>query len=203
MAKVVITGVELVGGQEAFDEMIRDVLDDTDVCKPYNVKIDSDYAEFVEYGIGPIHGGSTSAARAFGASLLDQLREWARDKPSFAGLSKEERKRIVYGSYNRIIKEGIPPAPFIRPAIRDVLSDDLSSYFTYGGLGLKGIAMEIAERMAENLTLNDSYATGNLLRSIKVVEVDTEDPREETEIDEDETEDADMYSEGEMRRGRT
>ena len=202
MPRVVITGVELVGGQEAFDEMIKNALDDTDVCKPYNVVVKSDYADYVEYGINPIRGASSIEAREFGASLLNKLKQWARKKPSFAGMSKEERKTVVYSSYNKIIKEGIPPAPFIRPAIRDTLSDDVGSFFTYGGLGLKGVAMEIAERMAENLTNNDSIATGALIDSIEVQDVSDGPPDDYDLIDAEQEERQNMYLESEMRRGR-
>ena len=203
MPQIVITGIELVGGQEAFDEMIKDALDDTEVCKPYNVIVESEYADYVEYGINPIRGVSSIESREFGMSLLDKLKKWARKKPSFAGMSKEERKTVVYSSYNKIINDGIPPAPFIRPAIRDTLNDDVGSFFTYGGLGLKGVAMEIAERMAENLTHNDSIATGALIDSIKVVDASDDPPLREADLaDEDRQDQQNRYLESEMRRGR-
>lgn len=200
MARIVITGVEIEGGEEALTQILSEAMSDSNKFRPFDILIDSDHASYVEYGTGPATSGSHEA-KEFGQSAKDKIERWAMTKPSFAGLTPRQRRDLAYATYNKVMKEGITPAPFIRPALDDFFTtENLTEFFKDETGTMERLADHLAQMMKENLLRNDSYYTGDLYDSIRIVPRDgRREQSVESEVRESEQ---DKYSNVEKKGGR-
>ena len=167
MSDIVITGIEFIGGDDAVTKALMEAMRDSDQFAPFDIVIESDHASYVEYGTGPATSGSHESD-AFGQSTKDKIMRWAMEKPSCAGLTPRQRKDRAYATYNKVMKRGIPPMPFIRPALDEFFtSENLTEFFSNGGT-MEKMAQHLASRMQDILLENDSYCTWDLYDSISV-----------------------------------
>lgn len=200
MVKMVITGIEFVGGEDAVTKALMSAMRESEKFKPFDIVIDSDHASYVEYGTGPANSGSHEAD-VFGQSAKDKIMRWAQTKPSFAGLTPRQRKDLGYATYNKVMKMGIPPTPFIRPALDEFFtSENLTEFFSNENGTMERMAQHLASRMQDILLENDTYYTWDLYDHIFVRPRDA--IGEASIAEEQQAEQNEKYSNVEKKGGR-
>lgn len=144
------------------EDAIEDYLKHVDALTPARVYSDCPHASWVEFGTLPASRKSTGIR-----PVLDILTEWAEKK---LGLKDEEAKRVAKAVYHKILKTGMQPAPFFRPAIYDTLSEVEAKAETWfaEGYTIEDIAKRIAEKAILNLKRNNQNYTYDLSNSIAV-----------------------------------
>lgn len=163
-------------------DALREVIEAEPDFAKFRVVVDSPHAEFIEFGTDGKAGwgrNPTKNKKGYGTFLKNppesyvNIRKWviARGK-----VPENEADAIAYPIYRKIMLEGIPPQPFIRPAMYNMkqrLSDGGDLHNTK--LTLKEIAMMLLEDMRDILEENKtSYGDRALLRSIYIESVDNE-----------------------------
>lgn len=144
------------------EDVVERYLLKADSIQPARVYSDCPHASWVEFGTRPASKKSDSSK-----PVLDILMEWAEKK---LGLKGAEARDVAGAIYYKILVEGMPPAPYFRPAIHDTLSEVESQSETWlsDGYSLEDIANSIAERAVLNLHRNGQNYTHALEQSIKV-----------------------------------
>lgn len=153
---VILTGEN---GEDPFD-LILDALAEWTPIQAARVVVDCPYAGFREFGSGPAHEPSDR-------DVEDELYEWAKRK---LGMEDEDARRMARRIYFRILKKGLLPTPYFRPAIHDTVSDvnSMDGAWLDAGHSLRDIAEAIVIRSKDNLKCNDINDTGALSDSIGV-----------------------------------
>lgn len=178
--EIIITGVEIVGGEEALRKAIKASMNKDDRFKSCEIVIDCPYAVYVEYGTHAAKNKSQSKTNPVWMRFM----RWALLKPKFVTLPINERKKLAYGTYVRVMREGLPEHPFIRPALKEMAqSVNRYEYFSHGG-SIKNYAEAVANRMKKILEDDDRYYTHHLIDSIYVREIGDHGTTEQTTLDE-------------------
>ena len=201
MANFRITGIEVIGGDEALQKAVEKAVKESNKFELYDVVVSSDHASYVEYGTGPANP-TVPGAHDFMDSAKARIERWVSLKPSFATMTPRQRKNMAYAVYKKVMEHGITPAPFIRPAIHDMLTTENLTKRFEEGMTMEQFAESLAARMRKNLLDNDSYYTGDLMDSIQVVRADEHmEEAEESIADEQKAEEWNKES-NEVKKGR-
>ncbi len=180
-----------------FDEekILRSLGLKEDALRPASVTVSAPYASAMEFGTQPasrmgparIHAFRKSDGSVFYDEVSDSFWElylWAQRHAT--QLEPYDFARTVH---SKIMKEGLKPHPYIRPALIDLMDEGITDVLKERG-SLYGVAEWVAERMAENLEngVGDSAQsdTGELARSISVQYSDgapTDDSGYDLELD--------------------
>ena len=141
-------------------DMILDAIAEWKPIEPSRVVVDCPYAGFREFGSGPARNPSDR-------DVENELFEWAKRK---LGMEDAEARRMAKRIYHRILKKGLLPTPYFRPAIQDTVSDvnSMGGDWLDAGHTLHDIAEAIVMRSKDNLKRNDIDDTGELSDSIEV-----------------------------------
>ena len=142
---------------------VRDLLEGEGAYKPHTIVVDSDHAIYVEFGSGP----ATKGSKASGKNLFAELDRWAERKLGIKDPGR--RKRAVRAIYHNIMEHGIPPQPYMRPAVHNVLDLLTPDWFEEGGT-VKELAEMIAAEMKRLLEEHNTTYMGEIRDSIRVVE---------------------------------
>ena len=161
-----ITGVDIVGGNQALLKAVQDKASKMKKFQSYNIAVTSDHAAYVEYGtFGAVNAGVPDE---FGRKAKESIYEWVDRSPHFVNLSQNEKRDAAYAIYRKIMTQGMTAYPYMRPAVRETLRahGDFSGYFK--DHTMRDLVEEIVERMKRNL--KDHYFSGELERSIQITE---------------------------------
>ena len=176
--KVPVTVRVEYSGEDGHDagDLLRDILESNPRIQPARVIVDCPYAQYVEFGTAPARRGAKSEP-----PLEKEIYEWTRDKLGI--VEEKELKRVSRAIYWKIIKEGLLPMPYLRPAIHDAMSEVREDWLDMGH-SIQDIAESIVFRAKGYLELNDQNYTHGLEQSISVDESFLRTgPREGSEID--------------------
>lgn len=162
-------------GSDAKD-ILREIIRTDPRIQPARVSVDCPYAQYVEFGTAPARKGATSDP-----PLEGEIYKWTRDK---LGITDEkELKRVSRAIYWKIIKEGLLPMPYLRPAIHDAMSEVREDWLDMGH-SIQDIAESIVFRAKGYLDLNNQNYTNGLKQSIHLDEAFRSiGPKEGSEID--------------------
>lgn len=162
-------------------EAIAQMVLESDSFKAYRIVVDDEKAGYVEFGTLP----STASPRdksLWGTPTEVELkfREWVKRK---YGLHDQDRINVIaHGIYKDIMQNGMPPIPFMRPAMYSVLDNAKAGNVTSPYLDshtTKDLADEIVELMKAFLDNNDTVDSGVLRESIQ--EPEEVDPESDIE----------------------
>lgn len=142
---------------------------------PHTIVVDSDHALYVEFGTGPAQKGR----RASGKNVYASIYEWVEGKLGIKDPAK--RRQAAHNIYHSIMENGIPPQPFLRPALQNVLVRIGNDYFSDGGT-IRGLAEMIASEMVRLLQDHNTVYMGELRDSIRVVAGSVEEDDEQSRI---------------------
>lgn len=133
------------------DEVLQEMLEETGAFEPYTIVVPKEYAMYVEFGSGPAR-----RVKAPGVNVYEELDDWVRDKLGI--VDPKKRRRVTGAVYHKIMEEGIPPQPFLRPAVRNVIDRLSPSWFSDGG-SVEELARLIVREMRNILeTENINYS---------------------------------------------
>lgn len=153
---------------------VRDLLAAEGAYAPRTIVVDCEHAIYIEFGSGP----ATKGRKSSGRSLIVELERWAESKLSIKDPKK--RKSAVYAIYKKIVRYGIPPQPFLRPAVHNVLDRLTPDWFEEGGT-TDELARLIADEMKRLLEEHNTIYTGEIRDSIRIVKGEDEEGDERLE----------------------
>lgn len=141
-----------------------------------NVVVDAPHAEYIEFGTdgNPNWGDNPKRSKKGKGTFLKSppqvytnLKKWVMER---GGIPEADADAITYPIYRKIMKEGIPPQPFIRPAIYNVKQRlDEGGDLHMAELSLEDIAKMLIAEMWRLLDENRTLYGGNaLLNSIYI-----------------------------------
>ena len=150
------------------DSIIESIKDEERI-KPIVVMADSPHASFLEYGTrGFIENPDKGYVSENGKSARESIEQWVDEK--FTSLSKKEKKALSWSVYQKIMKYGIAPHPYLQPAMDQVLrSYKIRDWFEQGHTTWD-LGQEIVERARDILIENSNNWHWDLYKSLKVRE---------------------------------
>ena len=130
-----------------------------------------DYATYIELGTGPARARfdpkNSYKSRGQKSPVLKEYEEWVEMKLGLRGKEAEAAAERIYRAHMR---SGMPPLPFFRPAIHNVLhrlEGDQSWWIDEDG-SIEKIAEMIRDEAKRILEENGSVFTGTLRESLEV-----------------------------------
>lgn len=168
-------------------ELIAKMILENDAFKPYRIKVDSDHAGYVEFGTLPSTAPPRPKEEQGTPTAVElKFREWVKRKFNISDPKK--LNRVAHNIYKDIMQNGMPPIPYMRPAMYTALDEIEARNLNDPWLDhntTKDLADWIVELMKEYLDNNDTVDSGELRDSIQ--------PPEEVDLESD-TEDYDTES---------
>lgn len=146
---------------ETTEELILEYVRKSGLYNPAAVVIDSPVAFYLEHGTGPAQ--QREARREDGRNAYERIGAWTESR--FKQYSGDRLERKKNAMYDKIMKVGTPPRPFIRPAIQDVLSDSslVQDCLKRVPDGLAELAQAIVDRMLYYLVdINKSVSSDDV-----------------------------------------
>ena len=166
---------------EAIAKYISEKILDDDRFIPQKVVVDSDHAEYIEFGSPPYDTQYKPCknSRAEDTPLYKKLKEWYKARNGGVYTDTD-----VYLIFRKIMKEGTPPQPFIRPAVHTIEARLENGEYNNGKATFDDIALDLVREMERNLRENHTvYPGGEILDKIRIVKFtkhteDAEDMRD-------------------------
>lgn len=146
------------------EALVKDMLNGYESLEPACVVADCPYAAYVEFGTAP---AAPTERKAKPTKFQLAIQQWVRTKLGIT--SEPEFSRTWRAVYYNIVRNGLLPTPYFRPAMHDTM-DQVDRYWLDKGHTLKDIAEGIVVRAQRNLERNGSDYTGRLSESIRVDE---------------------------------
>lgn len=174
-----ITGPE---GRSA-EEVLADLVMSDPRLQSWTVAVNSEHAIYVEYGTSPANPSAKYGKGKISPVEL-KIRAWLKKKES-ATIAQVDLDKKAHSIYRKIMRNGLAASPFFWPAVYSVLDETTADLdWIDKGHTLGEMAHMIAERAKENIRVNDSIYTGELLNSIAVTKSDETgyDPNNESYI---------------------
>jgi hypothetical protein len=150
--------------------------------KPVIFHIDSDHAQYIEFGSQGrkditfekhSKNGTKSSKKS---NVYEKIRAWVVARGA-KGTDKE-LDQLAFAIFRKIATEGIPPQPFIRPAIHDIEREVDAGEFADENSTMETLATAFMERMIQYLEENHTiYDGGSIKDSISWEHVEFDDPR--------------------------
>lgn len=135
-------------------EQIKKVLEP--LLEPYTILVDSDHAEYLEFGSTPASDTSPKYGNGKISPVEEKFRKWVTTKMglSTGGVKPSKGDRVAKALYKQAMEHGVPPQPFLRPALYEVMNrvangEDFG--VTEAG-SLEPLVKEIVSRMDAILT---------------------------------------------------
>lgn len=166
-------GLKLEIDEAQLEEALKDMVKTADWCKPAKVTISAPHAVYLEFGTGPAQKGHSTPksmhyftkkdGTIFAKETTDvfyEIYQWAQVK-CLNGDPYGFAKKV----YENIMKKGLAPHPFLRPAIHSV--EDEFPDILVREKSLLGVAEELARRIEENIYIKDLMYSGELVNSIE------------------------------------
>lgn len=150
---------------ELFAPMLKELLEEKGDYAPRTIVVESDHSVYVEFGTGPARGGAKSTQ----TNVRKEIEKWVERKLGIADPKK--RHNVAYKIYRNLMENGMPPQPYLRPAISKVMDRLEPTFFEDGGT-IRELADLIVREMENQLRANDTIYTGELIQSIRVYEGD-------------------------------
>lgn len=132
------------------------------------VVIDCPYAMYVEFGTDPADEHAPSSTKILDSVCGDKVtsvrykfRNWAERK-----YGVEKRKEIGDKVYRAVMKNGLAPSPYIRPALHEVERRIMNKELNVED-GEK-VAQTLVDLMKENLQKHKNIDTSSLYQSIRI-----------------------------------
>ena len=162
----------------ALNGYLNELLVESGRFKPAWVADYSDHALYVEFGTNGAHfskGTATYRSRGMVSPVELELRTWAETKFHLRG---DERDHFAHNVYRKLMREGMPPQPFIRPAVINILHmiESDKDWFNKDGNSLLKAAELITEEMKRILDENGTPVTGDIKDKIQFFEDDGSRP---------------------------
>lgn len=173
-------------------EAAQNALEESDGSKhlPFQVIIDSDHAGYVEFGTQgsakkydpprSLKKGRGKGAQQRG-ELFQNVKAWIKARNMGMSFSPEYAKdsdldSLAHIISKKIFEEGIPPQPFIRPAIHEIERRlDAGEYYYFT---MEDIATDLVELMKNYLRENRTlYGDENILNAISIRKLTFEEAR--------------------------
>lgn len=164
------------------DAILKKIYADPNYSK-FRIVVDSPHADFIEFGTDGKPGWGKNPERrgkGHGRFLKDppesyvNIRKWLIAR---SGIPEKEADAIAYRIYRKIMQEGIPPQPFVRPAMFN-----MKQRLSEGGdlhnkkVTMKELALMLLENIRDILEENKtSYGDRALLRSIYIESVSADE----------------------------
>lgn len=161
---------------ELLQDSLEELLSESGDFAPHTIVVDSDHALYVEFGSGPATPGNKSSSK----NVFGEIEKWVGQK---LGVDDPvERHRVAYAVYRSLMAKGMPPQPYLRPAVHRVLDRLTNEWFSDGG-SIRELAELIATEAGNMLERNNTIYTGELRDSIRVVrDGDIRESDEQTRI---------------------
>lgn len=150
-------------------EAIAEMLLENDAFKAYRIVVDDEKAGYIEFGTLPSSAPPRPKSEQGTPTEVElKFREWVKRK---FGLNDQARiNAIAHGIYKDIMQNGMPPIPFMRPAMYTALDSAKAMDLTDPYLDthtIKDLAEEITDLMRRYLDNNDTVDSGTLRDSIQ------------------------------------
>lgn len=171
-----IKGVTFEVPEGYFTDIAKEVIAEDEDYWPFILSIESDHASYVEFGTQgrPIRDKSEKGSGLKDSKMFDNLKKWliARGGPN--------DDAVVHQIMKKIIKEGSPPQPFVRPAVHDI--EDLINRGEYEHKTMQHVIDDLLFLLVDYLNRNHTiYEGGEILKTIKIEKVNPNDGRLESE----------------------
>ena len=142
---------------------LEDIIDQSDKFHPAWVVNESEHSLYVEFGTNGAHFGQKSKGTISPVEL--EIRNWAEAKFRMHG---KERDAFAHSVYRKLMREGMPPQPYFRPAVNNVMQMVTSDpdWFDKDDNSLLKIAELIAEEMKRILYENNTPVSGDIINKI-------------------------------------
>ena len=138
---------------------------------PFLLSVESDHAGYVEFGTQAWEKRSSSGSSSGANSkFYENIRKWLYDRGAnisgkHVGKTSNE-EQVIYAVMKKIIDNGIPPQPFIRPAVH--LIEAMIENGEYKSKTMRDISddliFEMINKLEENHTL---YGSEEIAKAIK------------------------------------
>lgn len=143
-----------------------------DEYKNFRIDIKSDHAMFIEFGTNGVHSdspGKGTGAKGTKSEAFENIITWYMIRASEPNRDRARAK--AYPIFTNIMKNGIPPQPFIRPAVysvRQMLSKGGS--LCKPDTTMRDVCEALKAEMHRNLRDNKTlYGEEKILKSIEEV----------------------------------
>lgn len=158
---------------------------------PFRVVIDSDHAGFVEFGTSGASGAPSSVRKSAGngsasrSPVYENIKEWVEARRASSSLRWDDgtksTEELAYLIYRKVMTEGIPPQPFLRPALFE-MQRRLESHFYEEGTDMNELAEDLMNLMKRYLDENDTvYPGGSIIDSIHVEPISPDEVNEDSD----------------------
>ena len=171
--------IELDMDDERIKNFIQDIVDQSDKFRPAKVWTDCDHGFDVEFGTNGATGfvydpRSSYKSRGTKSPVLMDIEEWVEQKLGHKGKHKENVARKVY---HNLMRDGMPPQPFFRPAVHNIINmiESDPSWFNKEGNDLLEATRLMKEEMVRLLEENGTVYKGTLRDSLKYDYADDDD----------------------------
>ena len=138
---------------------------------PFLLSVESDHAGYVEFGTQAWEKrSSTGASSGANSKFYENIRKWLYDRGAnisgkHVGKTSNE-EQVIYAVMKKIIENGIPPQPFIRPAVH--LIEAMIENGEYKSKTMRDIADDLLFAMHGKLEENHTlYGSEEIFRAIK------------------------------------
>lgn len=179
---------------QLWEEQIRDLISERGEFEPCTILVDSEHAVYVEFGTGP----SRRSQKDPNVDVRGEIDRWVETKLGIKDPAR--RKKVSDRVYHGIMEHGMPPSPYLRPAVFKVLERLPSDWFSDGGT-IRELADLIVTEMKHQLEQNNTIYTGKISQSIKVVRGEVEESEVQSRISKDVWNETDLAYDG-VRRAR-
>jgi len=160
------------------EDYVKELMESSGRFKPAWVADYSDHAMFVEFGTNGAHftkGTATYRSKNQISPVEESIRKWAEEK---FGLKGHDRDYFAHNVYRKLMREGMPPQPFVRPAIYNVLQMVYADkdWFDKEDNSILKVAELIAMEMKRILDENGTPVSGDIKDQIQFFEDDGSRP---------------------------
>lgn len=163
--------IELDIDDARLEGYIQDILEQSGKFRPVVIGDYCDHAFDVEFGTNGVKGypydpKSSYKARGGKSPVLIDLEKWVERKLHYTG---KEKERVALKVYHNVMKDGIPPQPFFRVAVHNIINmiESDKDWFNKDGNDLLEAARLMKEEMIHILYENGTPFTGEIVDSIR------------------------------------
>lgn len=179
---------------ELWEEQIRDLVLEEGDFEPCTIVVDSEHAVYVEFGTGP----ATRRQKDPNVDVHGEIEKWVEIKLGIK--DPKRRRRVADRVYHSIMEHGMPPSPYLRPAVFKVLENLPNDWFSDGGT-TRELAELIVVEMKRQLEQNNTIYTGEIAQSIQVVRGEVEESEVQSKVSKEVWNEKDLAYDG-VRRAR-
>lgn len=175
-----VTDISIGTSKEDLERLLGSELAKDEAYWPFVVHVDSEHASFVEFGtIGKgegtmVRGKRSKDASSSSSEFSDNIKTWLRNRGALMGnggvFAREgpSEDQVAFAVMKKLIEQGMPPQPFIRPAVHTVEQELEDGVFE--DATMEDVAAELESLMLWNLDSNHTiYPGGTIADTIRIV----------------------------------